>query len=224
MQRFHRPQRATIRLLLLVFGFSLTVSFVLVDSFAGWAAVQAQTATPATSPAVDTDDSSDDSSVDGYDYTVKVGDSWSSLAARTGFTIAQLQAANPQSLRSTEYLLVGEVLRIPASQQEPITTPGATETYEVGAGESWNSIAQKFGVPARLLRDANPQAIRNGLVLYRGERLVIPAQPAAPGDSATPASASVVTVTVTPEPPTPSAPAVTATVTPIVVELSLIHI
>ena len=45
----------------------------------------------------------------------------------------------------------------------------ATEdgTYVVQPGESWNSIAQKFGVSADALRAANPQAVRPGLVLFR---------------------------------------------------------
>jgi LysM repeat protein len=46
----------------------------------------------------------------------------------------------------------------------------------VQPGESWNSIAQKFGVSAEALQAANPQAVRPGLVLYRDDQLTIPGQ------------------------------------------------
>ena len=148
MQRFHRPQRATLRCALRGALFALCIilsaGFILSIPAVGQAAPQAQTATPAAPPAA----ADADSGVEGYDYVVKAGDSWSSLAARTGFTIAQLQEANPQAVRSTAYLLVGETLRIPGPAAEPNSTPGASAIYVVGAGESWNSIALKLGIPA----------------------------------------------------------------------------
>ena len=167
MQRFHRPQRATLRSALFALFIILSVGLIVSNPGASQAAPHAQTATPAAPIAA----SDAESGVEGYDYVVKAGDSWSSLAARTGFSIAQLQEANPQSVRSTTYLLVGETLRIPGPAAEPNSTPGASALYVVGAGESWNSIALKLGIPAATLRAANPQAIRNGLVLYRGEQL-----------------------------------------------------
>jgi LysM repeat protein len=184
MQRSYRPLLALCSLLL--------AALILSHPSVSYAAPPAQTATPA--PPTATDAASGDT---GYDYVVKVGDSWSSLAARTGFTIAELQAANPQAVRTTAYLLVGETLRIPGSAAAPDSTPGATTIYVVGAGESWNSIAQKLGIPAATLRAANPQAIRNGLVLYRGEQLVIPNAPVS--------AATTATVAATPTPPTPAA-------------------
>ncbi len=202
MQRFHRPSRAALRTAPLAFCGFLFAGLILSSPLVSYAAPSAQTATPAT-PA-----GAAESADTGYDYVVKPGDSWSSLAARTGFTIAELQAANPQAVRTTAYLLVGETLRIPASAAEPDSTPGATNIYVVGAGESWNSIAQKLGVPAATLRAANPQAIRNGLVLYRGEQLVIPNAPVSATASVT---ATAAATAATPTPPTPAAAAATST-------------
>ena len=122
-------------------------------------------------------------------YTVQMGDSWISVAARTGVSVAELQAANPRSMRANEWLIVGETLVIPgetapAAGSGTVTgTAGVTQTggmetaaqtYVVQAGESWNSIAAKFNTTKRLLQAANPLSIRYGEVLFRGEKLIIP--------------------------------------------------
>lgn len=146
--------------------------------------VSAQTATPAT---VST-------------YVVQPGDSWTSVSRRFGVSIRELQAANPGSVRASGWLIVGEELVIPgaaipgaapaattttaptAPGQTPApvvtSTPPATDEqqYTVQPGESWNSIAAKFGVDAEALRAANPHAVRPGLVLFRGDVLTIPGQ------------------------------------------------
>ncbi len=68
-------------------------------------------------------------------YTVQIGDSWSSVAARTGVSVRELQAANPRSLRQNEWLLVGETLVIPgratATPAAPEATGPVTTTAEV---------------------------------------------------------------------------------------------
>jgi LysM repeat protein len=122
------------------------------------------------------------------EYTVQVGDSWSVVARRFDVSISQLKAANPGSIRPNDVLRLGETLLIPASAGSapaapPTNSAPAGDTpmsqteptvHVVGAGESWNSIAARYGVSARDLRDANPGLVRNGLVLYRGDRIVIP--------------------------------------------------
>ena len=139
----------------------------------------AQAATPATTPVARTPGS----------YTVQMGDSWISVAARTGVSVAELQDANPRSMRANEWLIVGETLvipgeTVPAAGSGTVTgTAGVTQTggvataaqtYVVQAGESWNSIAAKFNTTKRLLQAANPLSIRYGEVLLRGEKLIIP--------------------------------------------------
>jgi len=162
----------------------------------------AQTATPvATSPAI---------------YVVQPGDSWTSVARKTGLSIRELQAANPGSVRASGWLIVGEELVIPgaapAATATAPTTPARTPTvappataptpapttpqqYTVQPGESWNSISAKFGVDAEALRAANPQAVRPGLVLFRGDVLTIPGQPTADSTATTPAPTASATAT-----------------------------
>ncbi len=107
----------------------------------------------------------------GYIYTVQEGDSWDTVARKTGVDVDTLQAANPDAMRSTGWLLSGEKLTVPA------VGDAESQTHVVGAGESWSSIAEMYGVSVNLLFAANPDAVRPGLVLYRGETLVIPAAP-----------------------------------------------
>jgi len=87
------------------------------------------------------------------------------------------------------------------TEAQPTTETGA-QIYIVQPGESWNSIAQKFGVSAEALRAANPRAVRPGLVLFRNEQLIIPAQPDSTSAAATPS---------TPTAPAPQTPAATPT-------------
>ncbi len=176
----------------------LMAALALPESFG--ARVEAQTATPAPAPT----------------YVVQPGDSWTSVSRKTGIPIGELQAANPRSVRPTGWLLVGEVLILPVRSEAtptaatpttspPTTTATLTATpdpilalptneagqriYIVQPGESWNSIAQKFGVSPEALRAANPRAVRPGLVLFRNEQLIIPAPVSAtptPSPAATP--------------------------------------
>ncbi|HXF62241.1 MAG TPA: LysM domain-containing protein, partial [Caldilineaceae bacterium] len=104
----------------------------------------------------------------GYYYTVQEGDTWEAVAQRTGVPVDQLQAANPDAVRENGWLLNGEQLFIPTSAAVQ------RQTHVVQQGESWASIAAKYGVPVSLLRAANPNAVRPGSVLHRGEVLIIP--------------------------------------------------
>jgi hypothetical protein len=107
----------------------------------------------------------------GYWYTVRHGDSWSSIAVKTGVSIAELQRANPQAIRRNRWLYAGERLWIPL--------PGQTSGYWyiVRWGDSWTSIARRTGISVRRLLQANPQAVHRSLWLYRGERIWIPSAP-----------------------------------------------
>lgn len=138
----------------------------------------------------------------GYTYTVQPGDNWTVVAKRVGLAVEELQAVNPQAVRSTGWLIVGEKLFIP-------TAPATEEqTYTVRAGDGWTIIAERFGIPVSLLQAANPRAVRPDLVLFVGERLLIPA----PAQSRPTATASP-TATNTPQPTATSTPTPTATAT-----------
>lgn len=136
-------------------------------------------------------------SAPGYHYTVQEGDTWESVAQRTGVSVEQLQEANPDAVRDTGWLINGEQLFIPTS------TPTQNKTHVVKAGESWASIAAQYGIPVSLLRAANPGSIRSGSVLYEGERLTIP-----------PAGATVPTAVPTPVPRLQPGRPAAATATP----------
>ncbi len=183
-----------------------------------------------------------------YEYTVQAGDSWGVIAREVGLTVRQLQADNPRAVRPNDILRVGDVLVVntapPATATGTATTASATTaatpragatateravqaapavvTHVVQGGESWNSIAAKYDVSARLLRAANPDAVRADLVLSRGVTLVIPSVPqgdalpdsAAQGAGFTPTPTSSSTPTETPSPTPTETPTPTATATP----------
>lgn len=142
-----------------------------------------------------------------YTYTVQVGDNWTVVAKRVGLTVEELRAANPQAVRPSGWLIVGEKLTIP-------TAPVAEEEfYDVRAGDGWTIIADRFDIPTSLLQAANARYVRPDLVLYVGDRLLIPAPAQSrPTATATPSPTSTPVPTDT---PTPSAtPSATPTPTP----------
>lgn len=153
-----------------------------------------------------------------FDYIVQEGDSWDTVAAEMDVSVDALKAANPEAAaRENGWLLVGETLVIPNIVVEP------TRIHRVQAGESWNSIAEKYDIPVSLLRAANRNSIRPGNILYRGEELVIPspdaalAQPTATATSSVTATSEVeasATVTATEEATAEAEESATATPTP----------
>jgi LysM repeat protein len=154
---------------------------------------------------------------EGYTYTVQAGDNWAVVAQRVGLTVEELRAANPQAVRSTGWLIVGEKLFIPTK------TRVTEQEYIVQRGDGWSTIAEKFGISTRLLQAVNPRSVRPGEILYVGERLVIPSAAQAseagqPAPTHTPVPTATATATATPtatatETATPTATA-TATATP----------
>lgn len=130
-----------------------------------------------------------------YEYTVQEGESWDTVAARTGVSVNDLKAANPEAAaRENGWLLVGETLLVPVPAAAP------PKIHKVQAGESWHSIAAQYNISVSLLRAANPHAVRDSNVLYRGDELVIPT----PGSSvpvaqptSTPTATAASTVTST---------------------------
>ncbi len=105
----------------------------------------------------------------GYTYTVQRGDSWGTVAQENGVSVTALKDANPNAVRDTDWLIVGDELTIPAEQSKP------KKTYTVKAGESWNSIAETLDIPVSELKAANPRSIRTNEVLFLGEKLTVPA-------------------------------------------------
>jgi LysM repeat protein len=130
----------------------------------------------------------------GGTYTVKVGDTLSAIAARTGTTATALAKLN--GITNPSYIRVGQVLKLslggtpaPAPTQAPAPSPTPTptvrptptprasaapvpsgvKTYTVKAGDTLGAIAARFGTTATELAKLNgitdPGYIRVGQVL-----------------------------------------------------------
>ncbi len=132
----------------------------------------------------------------GYWYTVRRGDTWASISARTGVSVAELMRANPQAIHPRLWLYRGERIWIPRAGGE------TGYWYTVRRGDSWTSIARRTGVSVRTLMQANPQAIHARRWLYRGERIWIPTGQAPTTPTPTPAPSP----TPTPQPPIVACP------------------
>ncbi len=146
-------------------------------------------------------------------YVVQRGDTWNTVAQATGISVTELVRANPQAIRPTRWLWLGDRLCIPAGSSAPIQPASGGYWYQVKPGDTWYTVSAATGVAVRDLWRANPGLVNAKYWLYIGQRVWIPAGP--PG-SATQAAA-------TPEPtalppavvePTLTPAAATATPTP----------
>ena len=87
----------------------------------------------------------------GYTYTVRRGDTYTSIAAKLGTTAAVLQALNP-TIPATR-IPIGYALCVPGGETP---TPECTNTYIVQRGDTYTSIAAKLGTTAAVLQALNP--------------------------------------------------------------------
>lgn len=101
-------------------------------------------------------------------YTARAGDSWGGLAEAHGLTEGVLRSANPHARDS----LVGERLLLPRGI--PIRLHVESVLHEVAEGDSWVNIASRYDIPVRLLRAANPRALRPYNILRPGDLLHVP--------------------------------------------------
>ena len=128
-------------------------------------------------------------------YTVEAGDTAFGIAERFGVTVEELASANNMTVEQIAQLSVGQKLIIPqrAPTQQPVTTttPGASQptatstpaageegTYTVQEGDIPTTIAEKFGISAEALMEAND--ITDPTSLKIGQVLVIPTPTATP--------------------------------------------
>jgi LysM repeat protein len=116
-------------------------------------------------------------------YTVRPGDTLSSIAARHGTTVSAIVRAN--GLASANYIYAGQKLAVPggSSGGGASQTGGGGQVYTVQRGDTLASIAYRYGTTAWAVASAN--GLANPNYIYPGQRLRIPA-----GAGAAPVSVS----------------------------------
>jgi LysM repeat protein len=107
-------------------------------------------------------------------YTIKPGDSVSSIAHRHGVSVQALLAANRLSWSSVIY--VGHKLVIPGKAGSSSSTSRQVHAtggkYTVKPGDTVSAIAHRFGVPVQSMLEANRLGWAS--IIYPGEKLRIP--------------------------------------------------
>ena len=123
-------------------------------------------------------ESGTDHSTNGNEYTVKANDSWYKIAEQFGVSAKELAKFNGKTLESV--IIVGEKLQIPSSrtttedsnEANSNTKTTAKTSYTVQAGDSWYSIAKKFGITSTSIANINGRTIND--TIYEGETIAIP--------------------------------------------------
>lgn len=107
-------------------------------------------------------------------YTIIPGDSYFGLARRFNTTVAAITAANPGV--NPQNLQIGQQICIPVAPPRPC--PGGF-LYTIKAGDTYFSIAQRFGTVVPALVAANPGVDPNRLAI--GQQICVPAPAPGPG-------------------------------------------
>lgn len=97
-------------------------------------------------------------------WTVRPGDTLAQIADKTGVSVVQLQAFNPQVDPST--LLAGQRLNL---WRHPPRPPAPPRFWTVRAGQSFGFIAAKTGITLATLEQLNPHL--NGATVQPGDRV-----------------------------------------------------
>lgn len=126
-------------------------------------------------------------------YTVRAGDSLTSVAATHGLTVGQLASYN--NLANDAHILIGQrlwlvagkVKRQPVSAQTPSRQSTSTAntnsaTHKVSAGESLTAIARKYNISLHALAKENGLSVTDGVLI--GQTLKFPSD--AKAESSTP--------------------------------------
>ena len=100
-------------------------------------------------------------------WTVRRGDTYSKIAARTGLTLAELEAFNPRVAPAE--IQPGQRLKLRAKVPPPKPRPPGPKWVTVRTGDSFSSIAAKSGKPVARLRRLNPKL--KATALQPGDRV-----------------------------------------------------
>ncbi|MEJ6645193.1 MAG: LysM peptidoglycan-binding domain-containing protein [Akkermansiaceae bacterium] len=125
-------------------------------------------------------------------YTVKTGDTVSSIARRSGVSAADLTAWNkitdPTRLRIGEVLTIKgvntDVSQAPKAVRINTPTPASTSDYTIVIGDTFYSIARTHKLSVTQLRDLNPDVSTH--LITAGQKLRVSSTPAASVAKSTP--------------------------------------
>ncbi|TKH46574.1 peptidoglycan-binding protein LysM [Paenibacillus terrae] len=140
-------------------------------------------------------------------HIVKKGDTLYLLAQKYNVSLEKVIAANPQ-LADPNQLSIGEKIKIPADPVAMQEQPSTVYQHKVKQGDSLWKLSKAWGVPLKLIIDANSQ-LKNPNALLVGETVNIPQYK---GEANSPASDQKKNTGVKQEPTKPEAesPAPTA--------------
>jgi LysM repeat protein len=132
-------------------------------------------------------------------YTVRRGDTLSTVAARYGSTVSAITQRNPQ-ITNPDLIYPGQVIIVPDPVPPPVIDPGiipdtgpGESLYTVRRGDTLSEIAFRHGIPTTNLIQRNSQ-ISNPDLIYPGDIIIIPGTVPLP--------------TPTPDPPQPPSPTI----------------
>lgn len=105
----------------------------------------------------------------GFLYTIRAGDTFFSIARRFGISVDALIAANPGV--DPNRLQIGQQICVPAPAPPPFPCPGGF-LYTIRAGDTFFSLARRFGTTVDALIAANPGVDPDRLQI--GQQICIP--------------------------------------------------
>ncbi len=88
-------------------------------------------------------------------WTVRQGDTYTLISVKTGLTVAQLEAFNPNANQMS--LIPGERLNLWAHPPAPRPKPLGALFWTVRSGQSFGSIADRTGISIATLEALNPR-------------------------------------------------------------------
>lgn len=106
----------------------------------------------------------------GQVYTVRIGDTFASIAAAQGITAGELAELNPYV--DIARLSPGQLLCVPAREEEQDDCPAGYTSGVVQAGETYADLLKRYNISYQAFRLSNPRLIPTALVA--GQRYCVP--------------------------------------------------
>jgi murein DD-endopeptidase MepM/ murein hydrolase activator NlpD len=102
-------------------------------------------------------------------YTVRRGDTLSSIASRNGTTVQALAMTN--GIRNLNFILIGQSLTLPGSQGAQAQASQSAGIVVVQPGDTLAKLAARTGVPAATIAAAN--GLKSTSMLFAGGQLLL---------------------------------------------------